>query len=153
MLWPLGLANRAGFSPINTNHLSGFASTSDWTLGRETNGSVYFNKVEAVPLTERQEILALAIAQNSFRPCCDNSTYFQDCNHGSALLGLIELAVSQGMTSAAVYRIAPAANAYWFSDQYAKTALYFWSFEHRRWNYIAPDRILGADFSTLSEWK
>ena len=156
LLWPLGLANRARFnaeSPINTEQLSGFASTGGWTLGREIDGSVYFNKVAAVPLTEKQEILALGIAQHSFRPCCDNSTYFQDCNHGSALLGLIELAVSQGMRSAAIYRIALAANAYWFPAQYAKTALYFWSFEHRPWNYIAPDRILGANFSSLSGWK
>lgn len=156
LLWPLGLANRARFnneSPINTKNLSGFASTGGWTLGRETDGSVYFNKVAAVPLTEKQEILALGIAQHSFRPCCDNSTYFQDCNHGSALLGLIELAVSQGMTSAAAYRIALAANAYWFPEQYAKTALYFWSFEHRPWNYIPPDGILGANFSSLSGWK
>lgn len=29
--------------------------------------------------------------------CCGNSTYFPDCNHGAAMLGFIELAVSQGL--------------------------------------------------------
>ncbi len=156
LLWPVGLANRVAFnekSPINTVSIANFASTGGWTLGREPNGDVYFNKVDAVRMTERQETAALDVATNCFRPCCDNSTFFQDCNHGSALLGLIELAASQGATAEAIYPMALAANAYWFPDQYAKTALSFWSFERRWWSDIAPRRLLGADFSSLSGWQ
>ena len=43
LLWPIGLSNRVVFnsqSPINTDQLSGFASTGGWTLGRDANGSV-----------------------------------------------------------------------------------------------------------------
>jgi hypothetical protein len=83
LLWPIGLSNQVVFnrqSPINTEHLAGFASTGGWTLGRAPNGSVYFNTIDAVSLTARQAFLALAIATNTFRPCCDNSTFFQDCN-------------------------------------------------------------------------
>lgn len=156
LLWPIGLSNRAVFnrqSPINTDHLSGFASTGGWTLGRATDGAAYFDKIDAVPLTDRQAFLALAVATNTFRPCCDNGTFFQDCNHGSALLGLIELAVSQGRTADAVYRIALAANAYWFPEQYARTAQYFSHFEGRSWQRVSAPVVLGASFSTLSGWK
>lgn len=117
LLWPLGLSNRVVFnrrSPINTDRLAGFASTGGWTLGREPNGAAYFDSIDAVRLSDRQTFLALAIATNTFRPCCDNSTFFQDCNHGSALLGLMELAVAQGATAEAIYRLALTANAYWF---------------------------------------
>lgn len=120
LLWPIGLSNRVAFnreSPLNSGDLSGFASTGGWTLGRAPNGAAYFNAVDAVPLTARQAFLALAVAANTFRPCCDNSTFFQDCNHGSALLGLIELAVSQGLSAEAIYRIALAANSYWFPER------------------------------------
>jgi hypothetical protein len=156
LLWPIGLSNRTVFnhqSPINTDHLPGFASTGGWTLGRAPNGFVYFDSVDAVPLTDSQAFLALAIATNTFRPCCDNSTFFQDCNHGSALLGLIALAVSQGQTAAAVYRIALTANSYWFPEQYARTAQHFSRFENRSWDRVSSPLVLSAAFSSLSGWK
>lgn len=89
----------------------------------------------------------------TYRPCCDNSTFFQDCNHGSALLGLLELAASQGATSEDLYRIALVANSYWFPENYAKTALYFLHFEHKNWREVDPVRVLGADFSSASGWR
>jgi hypothetical protein len=101
LLWPLGLSTRAGFneqSPVNTVRFS-FASTGGWTLGRARNGSEYFNRIDAVRLTRSQEARILAVATTTFRPCCDNSTLFQDGNHGSALLGLLELAASQGAST------------------------------------------------------
>lgn len=156
LLWPIGLSNRAIFnqgSPINTAELSGFASTGGWTLGRAPDGSAYFNTVDAVPLTDRQAFLALAVATNTFRPCCDNSTFFQDCNHGSALLGLIELAASQGLSAEAVYRLALAANSYWFPDRYARTAQYFSQFAGHPWRSVSPSLILAADFSSLTGWR
>ena len=156
LLWPIGLANRAVFnrrSPINTAHLAGFASTGGWTLGRAANGAAYFDSVGAVPLSERQAFLALAVATNTFRPCCDNSTFFQDCNHGSALLGLIELAASQGATAEAIYRMALTANSYWFPEQYARTAQYFAHFAHRPWRGVPASTVMAAAYSTLSGWQ
>ncbi len=156
LLWPLGLSNRANFnrrSALNSGSLSSFASTGGWTLGHDPNGAAYFNKVDAVPMTDGQETLVLGIAKSSFRPCCDNSTFFQDCNHGSALLGLIELAVAQERSAAAVYRIALAANSYWFPNEYTKTALSFLHFEGRFWNEVEPKRVLGAEYSSLSGWE
>ena len=156
LLWPIGLSSKAGFnrkSPIATIQIPGLASTGGWTLGRAPNGYVYFDTVDAVMMNQRQEALALAIASTAFRPCCDNSTYFQDCNHGSALLGLIELAAAQGKSEEAIYRIAVVANSYWFPEQYAKTALYARHFEGASWNAAPARLIMSAAFSSLSGWE
>ena len=156
LLWPIGLANRVAFnrsSPINTAKIGGFASTGGWTVGRAANGAAYFNRLAIAPLTERQEFLALAIATNTYRPCCDNSTFFQDCNHGSALLGLIELAAAQGLAADAIYRMALAANSYWFPEQYGRTAQFFTHFAKRSWRQASPPAVMGATFSTLTSWQ
>lgn len=155
LLWPLGLSNKAPFndaSPINDRNLPSYASTGGWTLGQAKNGAVYFNAVPALPLSKEQQGLALEIAKTTFRPCCDNSTYFQDCNHGSALLGLIELAAFHGFSAREIYRFALVANSYWFPMQYIQAALYFLIFESRSWNEIQPDLILGPRYSTASGW-
>jgi hypothetical protein len=63
---------------------------------------IFFNKCEIIKLTKEQEDLVYKVAQNTFRPCCNNSTFAQDCNHGSALLGALELAASQGYNELAL---------------------------------------------------
>lgn len=156
LLWPLGLSTKAQFnqtSPINSLKLPSFASTGGWTLGQAPNGSVYFNNVETLRLTGEQEKAVRHVAETVFRPCCDNSTFFQDCNHGSALLGLIELAASDGATADELYRIALAANSYWFPDHYTKTALYMALYEGQRWRDVDPRLVLGPRFSSLSGWQ
>lgn len=155
LLWPIGLANKVPFndaSPLNDRNLPSYASTGGWTLGRAKNGAAYFNTVRALALSNEQQGLALEIAKTTFRPCCDNATYFQDCNHGSALLGLIELAAYHGFSAREIYRSALVANSYWFPMQYIQAALYFLIFESRSWSEIQPELILGRRYSTLSGW-
>ena len=156
LLWPLGLASRLAInqtSPINTLRLPSFASTGGWTLGREQDGYVYFNRVESLRLTDRQEAQVRNAVTTTFRPCCDNSTFFQDCNHGSALFGLLALAASQGATTDELYRLALTANGYWFPDRYVLTAIYFMRFRAQGWSELAPSMLLGAAFSSLSGWE
>lgn len=156
LLWPIGLATKASYNengPIDNESLPSLASTAGWTLGRESNGASYFNKVGTLNLTAEQERSVADVAKNTFRPCCDNSTLLQDCNHGSALLGLIELAVSQGASQADLYRLALAANSFWFPREYWKTAIYFMLYERRAWSDISPEEIMGQRFSTASGWQ
>ena len=156
LLWPLGLANRAGFnekSRLVTPLIPNYASTGGWTLGREQNGYVYFNQIDAIHMTVEQEASVLDVATSTFRPCCDNSTFFQDCNHGSALLGLLQLAASQGVAIDGLYGVALAANSFWFPDYYVKTALYFSHFHRRSWDEVPARFILGAKFSSLTGWQ
>ena len=156
LLWPLGLASRLKInqgSPINTLRLPSFASTGGWTLGQNEDGYVYFNHVKALALSDHQEAQVLDVATRTFRPCCDNPTFFQDCNHGSALYGLIALAASQGATTDELYRLALAANAYWFPDRYVLTAVYFLRFRAQGWDELAPSMLLSDAFSSFSGWE
>src|SRR3546814_19376416 len=91
---------------MNGDSLYNFASTGGWTLGKEQNGGAYFNKFRIVELTPEQVALVTQVAKSTYRPCCNNSTFFQDCNHGSALLGLLHLGASQGLTENELYQAA-----------------------------------------------
>ncbi len=155
LLWPIGLANYMSTnkeSPINGESLFYFASTGGWTLGEEKNGGTYFNAFKIVELTAEQEALVTKIAKNTYRPCCNNSTYFQDCNHGSALLGLLQLGVAQGLTEDELYKEALAFNSFWFPNTYIQTALYFKAVEGVDWENVDPKVVMGEDFSTISGW-
>lgn len=104
-------------------------------------------------MTAHQQAMVLAVARATYRPCCNNSTLFQDCNHGSALLGLLELAASQGATMKGLYGLGLTANSYWFPDNYPKTALYFSHFHRQSWRDIDQKLILSAAYSSGSGWE
>lgn len=158
LLWPLGLSNYMSTnidSPINANggkDLNNFASTGGWNLGKEQNGGAYFNKFKIVKLTPEQEALVIKLAKAIYRPCCDNSTFFQDCNHGSALLGLLELGASQGLSEDQLYKEALVFNSFWFPDNYIQTALYFKVKKNTDWDKVNPKEILSYRYSALSQW-
>ena len=156
LLWPLGLANRMAAnkdSPLNGPSRLSFASTGGWNLGRKTNGGVYFNKFPIVRLTAGQEALVAKVARHTYRPCCNNSTFFQDCNHGSALLGLLALGAAQGLNEKELYREALAFNAFWFPNNYVHTALYFKAVRNIQWQDVDAREVMSADFSSASGWQ
>jgi hypothetical protein len=155
LLWPLGLANYMSSnkeSPINGKSLFNFASTGGWDLGKEENGGAYFNKFKIVELTPEQEALVTKIAQNAYRPCCNNSTFYQDCNHGSALLGLLQLGAAQGLSEDELYREALAFNSFWFPSNYIQTALYLKAVKNTDWDKVDPKTIMGKDYSSAGGW-
>ena len=152
LLWPLGLATNAAFnqdSPINGDDLRKFASTGGWTLGRENNGASYFNAVETLDLTPDRSGMVHRLADNVFRPCCGNSAYFQDCNHGSAMLGLMELAAADGRSEAEILELAKTANGFWYPQQYVEIALFFDVMEDLPWKRALAERVLSAEFSSI----
>jgi len=118
-LWALGLSNK---NPILDNGpmmdpryggTENFASTGGWTLSK---GSAmdHYSMHAFITLTPEQQLLVEKVAKNIYRPCCNNSTYFPDCNHGMAMLGLLELMASQGTNEQEMYKIAEEVNGYWF---------------------------------------
>jgi hypothetical protein len=152
LLWPLGLATKAAFnkdSPINGDDLGKFASTGGWTLGQENNGASYFNAVKTLNLTPDQSDMVRRLADNVYRPCCGNSAFFQDCNHGSAMLGLMELAAADGRNAAEILELAKVANGFWYPQQYVEIALYFDAIENLPWKSAPADRALSAEFSSI----
>lgn len=155
LLWALGLSNYMSTnkdSPINGESLFNFASTGGWNIGKEENGGAYFNKFRIVELTPTQEALVTEIAKNTYRPCCNNSTFFQDCNHGSALLGLLQLGASQGLTAEELYRETLFFNSFWFPHNYVQTALYFKVIKNTDWEKVDPKEVMGYNYSAISNW-
>lgn len=120
ILWPIGLSNKMAInrrSPIVGKDIGNLASTAGWQLGKAKNGASYFNRYELIPLTREQQQRVWRIATSTYRPCCDNSTFFQDCNHGSAALAVIQLGVAQGLSDDEIYRTLLAFNSYWFGPR------------------------------------
>jgi len=156
LLWAVGLANHmvGNFSsPLMGASLPTFASTAGWTVGDRDEGGDYFNKFPIVDMTRSQEALAIRVAKSTFRPCCDNSTFYQDCNHGSALYGLLQLGASQGLQAADLYREALAFNSFWFEQYYVSTALYFAVSRGVAWRDVDPREVMGREYSSLSQWR
>lgn len=155
IFWAVGLANKTEFnktSPLNGEELNNYASTGGWTLGQEDGGGVYFNQHEIIKLTPAQEKIVFDIAQNTYRPCCDNSTFFQDCNHGSALLGVLELGAAEGLAPADLYKLAVGFNSFWFPDQYIQTALYFKVVQNQDWQEVDPKVVMSQAYSSARGW-
>ena len=94
----------------------------------------------------------MTIANNAYRSCCDNSTFFQDCNHGSALLGFLQLGAAQGLTEDELWREALAFNSFWFPQNYIQTALYLKAVKNIDWENVDPKVAMGKDYSSLSGW-
>ncbi len=155
ILWPFGISNKMKInekSPIAGKDVGEYASTGGWTLGKEQNGGVYFNSYSFSPLTETQEQRVRNLAENIYRPCCDNSSFFQDCNHGSAALGLIELAVAQGLSDDEIYKTVLYFNSFWFPQNYMETALYFQKVRGLEWEDLNPKVLLSQKYSSITGW-
>ncbi|MEK7125951.1 MAG: hypothetical protein AAB835_00485, partial [Patescibacteria group bacterium] len=122
LFWALGLANKNVILEDKSEMMSpayggagNFASTGGWTLARGDAMS-HYNMHALVTLTVEQQDLVDRVSRNIYRPCCGNSTHFPDCNHGMAMLGLLELMASQGVGEQDMYKTALAVNSYWFPE-------------------------------------
>ena len=119
LLWALGLASK---NPIlETGEMmnpayggaGNFASTAGWTLANG-NAMNHYSRHLFFNLTPEQQALVDKVSRGIYRPCCSNSTHFPDCNHGMAMLGLLELMASQGVGEQDMKKTALTVNSYWF---------------------------------------
>jgi len=155
LFWALGLASENPIletgemtAEIYGGDPSRFASTGGWTLARG-DPMDHYSKHQFFNLTPEQQALVDRVSKNIYRPCCNNSTHFPDCNHGMAMLGFLELAASQGVSEAEMYKAALAVNAYWFPDTYLTIAQYLAN-QGRDWTTADPKELLGANYSSGS---
>ena len=152
MLWALGLAQKSIVyeeGPMGKEYkkdAGNFASTGGWSLARG-EAMQYLNRFDLIPLTPEQQKKVGDIAQNVYRPCCGNSTWFPDCNHGMAALAAIELMVAVELNEKAIYRNVLALNSYWFSDTYVTIATHF-ARQGISWNEVDAKMILGKEYSS-----
>lgn len=156
-LWAFGLANQNSIldaGPMVDKQYGGaenFASTGGWTIS-VGDAMSHYSKHSLVPLTPDQQQLVESVSKNIYRPCCGNSTYFPDCNHGMAMLGLLELMAAQGIGEENMYKYALAINSYWFPDTYMTIAKYK-AGQGVPWTKVDPQEILSANFSSLEGYK
>lgn len=129
LFWAFGLANT---NPILTEGLitqygegdvTRFASTGGWGLGTKSITELYAS-LAIVTLSADQQALVEKVAGMIYRPCCNNPTLFPDCNHGMAMLGMLELMAAQGASEDEMLEAAKYVNAFWFPQQAFETALY-----------------------------
>lgn len=154
-LWALGLAQQ---SDVLASMLEEYpqvdrlAATGGWTLGK-SNAMDYYGKFNLLDLNAEQQSLVKEITQNIYRPCCNNHTAFADCNHGAAMLGLVEMMVSDGYSEDDIYDTALAANTMWFPDTYLTIAKYMEDERDLSWSDVDSKEVLGRQFSSGSGFK
>ena len=152
LFWALGLASK---NPIldsgemkdpRYGGAENFASTAGWTIAKG-NPMEHFSRHKFFNLTSEQQALVEKVSKGIYRPCCGNSTHFPDCNHGMAMLGLLELMASQGVGEEEMWKAALAVNSYWFPDTYLTIAAYMKS-NGTPWQNVGPQEMLGAKYSS-----
>ena len=150
ILWGLGLANKNEIlekgEMVRGGSAANFASTGGWTIGAKQPMDIY-SKYKYITLSEKQQKIVEEIAGNIYRPCCGNSTAFPDCNHGMAMLGLIELMVSQNFSKEEIYKTALAFNVYWFPQTYLDIAFHF-DKAGQDYSKKSPKELLSKTFSS-----
>lgn len=157
LFWALGLANQNSIldsgEMVNPQYggAQNFASTGGWTIA-QGDAMEHYSKHKFVVLTAEQQALVDKMSRLIYRPCCNNSTHFPDCNHGMAMLGFLELMASQGVSEADMYNAALAVNSYWFPDNYLTIATYMQS-KGIEWNKVDAKEILGINYSSASGYQ
>lgn len=158
MLWGFGLANKNAIlenGPMveaqGKDGTGKFASTGGWSLSTG-NPMDHYSMHSFVTLTKEQQLLVEKVSKGIFRPCCNNSTYFPDCNHGMAMLGFLEIMASQGASEKDMYKSALQLNKLWFPDQYDVIASYLES-RGQDINNVDPKEIVSEQYFSAQGYK
>ena len=156
-LWALGIANKNAvlekgpLSKYEGDKLGYFASTGGWTLGIKKSTDFY-SKSPILSLDAEQQKQFEDFANNSYRPCCNNSSAFADCNHGMAALALGEIMAESGASADQMFEALKYFNAFWFPNQYFDLAKYFKERHGKNWKEVNGRTVMGKDYSSASGW-
>lgn len=157
LFWALGLANNNRIldsGEITDKAYGGaqnFASTAGWTMA-SGNPMSHYSGHKFFELTPEQQDMVDRVSRGIYRPCCNNPAHFPDCNHGMAMLGLLELMAYQGTNEEDMWKTALDVNSYWFPDTYLTLASFMKS-QGVEWGDISPKTILGINYSSNSGYK
>lgn len=158
ILWAFGLANKNDILENGEmtdekygGDASKFASTGGWSLSRG-NVMNHYSAHPYVVLTKEQQELVDRVSSGIYRPCCGNSTHFPDCNHGMAMLGLLELMAANNVSEEEIYDIALKVNALWFPQTYLDLATYFKE-QDQDWNEVDAKLVLSSEYSSAQGYQ
>jgi hypothetical protein len=155
LFWALGLTNYNSLltdGPMmqyGEGQIERFASTGGWTIAAKEIKELYASSF-IVGLTPDQHALVEDVAMSVYRPCCNNPTHFPDCNHGMAMLGLLQLMASQGATVEEMFSAAKYVNAFWFPQQNLELAIFFKAAQDLEYDEVDAREIVGPNFSSGS---
>lgn len=155
--WAVGLSNRnpilndGPMGRLGRDRIGGFASTGGWTLGARPATELYAGTPLVTLTGEAQERLA-RVAQQLYRPCCDNPTYFPDCNHGMAMLGLLSVLASGGADEDELFQSAAAANAVWYPQQYREVGIYL-AAQERKLDRVEARELVSPELASGSGYR
>lgn len=156
--WALGLANQSKIltegeiTKYGADQIGNFASTGGWSLAKG-NPMDYYAKEKLISLTDEQEKLVEKVSSQIYRPCCNNSTAFPDCNHGMALLAVLQLMAKEKAKEDEMFEAAKYFNAFWFPGNYYDLALYFKNKEGKNFSQLKGKVVLVKDYSSASGWQ
>lgn len=156
--WAVGLTNQNSIltqGPMmkdGKENIGNFASTGGWTVGAKLPVELYAS-TQLVTLVAEQQKRLEEVAQNVFRPCCNNPTHFPDCNHGMAMLGLLEVMAGQNATVDEMFKAAKDVNAFWYPQQSLEQAIAFKAAKGLDYNQVDARELTSAQFSSGSGFK
>jgi hypothetical protein len=155
LFWAVGLANRntiltdGSMMTYSKGQIEGFASTGGWSLATRPVSELYAS-LDLIQLTPVQQAQVEEVAAAVYRPCCDNSTLFPDCNHGVAMLGLLELMASQGASVDEMFQAAKYINAFWFPGQTLASAVYLKAHQDVDFSEADARLVVGKEYASAS---
>lgn len=158
LFWALGLTNQNAIlteGPMmagGADKVGGFASTGGWTIGAKRAMDLYSSR-KILRLTDEQQARLLEVASAVYRPCCNNPTHFPDCNHGMAMLGLLELMASQNASLDEMYEAAKYVTAYWYPQQMFEVAIAFSVTQQVSFAQADARSVVSRQYSSASGFK
>jgi hypothetical protein len=153
--WALGLTNQNAILTEGQMVSEGidkvgeFASTGGWTIGSKSPTDLYAS-AKIMELTDEQQARLLEVASGVYRPCCNNPTHFPDCNHGMAMLGLLELMASQNASSDEMFETAKYVTAFWYPQQMLELATAFKAADNVDFAKVDAKTIVSSQFASIS---
>lgn len=150
VLWALGINNKNKI--ISNGPIMDYGNPYQYasTGGYEQLGKLQLGNLSIINFNGTEQSIIETVASDVYRPCCDNSAIFPDCNHGAAQLGLIELMASQGSNATEIYGAIKEFDSFYYAQQYFDDALFFNITQNKTWNEIPANQILGYDFSSAT---
>jgi hypothetical protein len=156
--WALGLVNQnplleeGPMMQYGEGGIGRFASTGGWTIGTKPVTDLYASR-PLITLTPEQQARLEEVAKGVYRPCCNNPTAFPACNHGMAMLGLLELMASQDASVDEMFTAAKYVNAFWFPQQTSEIAMYFKHSKDLDFDEVDARQLVGANFSSATGFR
>jgi hypothetical protein len=153
--WALGLVNEnrllteGPLAVYSDGQIGRYAATGGWTIGQKPPIELIASAAILHLNHEQQERLE-EVAANVYRPCCNNHTAFPDCNHGMALLGLLQLMAAQNAGTEEMFEAAKYVNAFWFPSQTMETAAFFHLAQGLEFADVDARLLLGPQISSAT---